>query len=148
MLEEDRSPEHPIDDYSLGRIFELASDPERSIRHYSRAVASGVRGPARRRSLRQLAYQHKRRGEVAEAVSLWKELSVEDGTEAIQAFEELAMALEHREHDFTGALDVCDEAISRIEDDYRLPLAFRERWREAFSHRRRRLKRKIGRLGR
>jgi tetratricopeptide (TPR) repeat protein len=145
MLDESAPPEDPIDDYSLGRIFELASRPERSIKHYSRAVESGVGGAARRRALRGWAYQHKRRGEVTEAVELWKELAEEEGPEAVPAFEELAMVLEHRDHDFSGALDYCERALSRIEEDLRLPLQFRERWFEAFQHRRRRLERKIGR---
>jgi tetratricopeptide (TPR) repeat protein len=145
MLDESAPPEDPIDDYSLGRIFELASRPERSIKHYSRAIENGVGGAARRRALRGWAYQHKRRGEVMEAVELWRELTEEEGPEAIPAFEELAMVLEHREQDFSGALEHCERALSRIEEDLRLPLQFRERWFEAFQHRRRRLERKIGR---
>ena len=42
MLDEDASPEHPIDDYSLGRLFEKAALPERSMRHYSPGVESGL----------------------------------------------------------------------------------------------------------
>jgi tetratricopeptide (TPR) repeat protein len=144
MLDEDASPEHPVDDYSLGRIFELASQPERSIKHYSRAVESGVQGAARRRALRQWATLHKRRGEISQAVSLWEQLLEEEGPEALQAFEELAMVLEHRDHDFAGALDYCGKALSRIEEDIRLPLSIRERWQEAFHRRRRRLERRSG----
>jgi uncharacterized protein YprB with RNaseH-like and TPR domain len=144
MLDEGASSEHPLDDYSLGRIFELASEPERSIKYYSRAVESGVRGAARRRALRQWAAQHKRRGEVTEAMTLWKELAFEEGPEAIHALEELARVLEHRDHDFSGALDYCQRALSKIEEDIRLPLSFRQRHRDAFLHRRRRLERKIG----
>jgi uncharacterized protein YprB with RNaseH-like and TPR domain len=145
MLDEEASPEHPLDDFSLGRIFERASQSERSIKHYSRAVKGGVGGAARRRALRQWADQHKRRGEVAEALTLWKELTEEEGPEAIPAFEELAMVLEHRDHDFSGAVEYCEQALSRIEEDFRLPLPLSERWRDAFLHRRRRLERKIGR---
>lgn len=141
MLQEGVSPEHPIDDYSLGRLFERAALTERSILHYSRAVESGVSGKARRRSLRQLAQQLKRRQQWEECSSVWKELTSEDGPEAIEAIEELAKYLEHRQRDLAGALDHCRQAISRLEEDVRLPLAFRERWREAFRHRLRRLER-------
>ena len=145
-LDEDCSPEHPMDDYSLGRIFERAAIPERSMQHYSRAVESGLQGTAKRRSLQQLAWQHKRRDDWDEATKLWRELAGEDGTEAFQALEELAMQCEHRDRDFRAALEYCHQAISRIEDDFRLPLDFRERRREAFLHRRRRLERKLGKL--
>lgn len=142
MLDEDASPEHPIDDYSLGRLFERAALPERSMRHYSRAVESGLSGPARRRSLRQLAQQLKRRHQGEESVSVWKELTSDEGPEAVEAMEELAKHLEHRERDFAGALAYCQDAITRVEEDTRLPLALRERWRESLRHRRRRLLRK------
>ena len=141
MLQEGVSPEHPIDDYSLGRLFERAALTERSILHYSRAVESGVSGKARRRSLRQLAQQLKRRQQWEGCSSVWKELTSEDGPEAIEAIEELAKYLEHRQRDLAGALDHCRQAILRLEEDVRLPLAFRERWREAFRHRLRRLER-------
>ena len=144
MLQEGVSPEHPIDDYSLGRLFERAALTERSILHYSRAVESGVSGKARRRSLRQLAQQLKRRQQWEECSSVWKELTSEDGPEAIEAIEELAKYLEHRQRDLAGALDHCRQAILRLEEDVRLPLAFRERWREAFRHRLRRLERLQG----
>jgi hypothetical protein len=141
MLDEDASPEHPIDDYSLGRLFERAALTERSMLHYSRAVESGLSGKVRARSLRQLAQQLKRRRQWEESTAVWKELASEDGPEAIEAIEELAKHLEHRERDFTGALAYCQDAIARVEEDVRIPLTLRERWREAFQHRRRRLER-------
>ena len=143
MLDENLESENPLDDYSLGRIFERAELPERSIQHYKRVLDSGIGGTPRRRSLRQLAHQHKRRGEIEEALALWKDLIVEDGAEAIQACEELAMVHEHRDKDFRTALAVCDKALERIEEDYHLPFGFRERYRGAFQHRRRRLEQKL-----
>jgi len=142
MLEEEASPEHPIDDYSLGRLFERAALTERSMRHYSRAVESGLTGTARRRSLRQLAQQHKRQQQWGESNALWEDLAAEEGPEAIEALEELAKHREHRERDIGGAIAYCEEAITRLEEDFRLALAFRERWREAFRHRLERLKRR------
>jgi tetratricopeptide (TPR) repeat protein len=143
MLDEGAETESPLDDYSLGRIFERAELSERSVQHYLRVIESGIGGTARRRSLRQLASHYKRRGEVEEALGLWKDLTVEDGPEAIQACEELAMVHEHRHKDFSKALEICDQALERIEHDYYLPLRFRERSLEAFQHRRRRLERKL-----
>ncbi len=144
LIDETTPAEHPLDHYSLGRIFEKAAQPERSIEHYNRVLESGISGLARRRTLHQLALQHKRRGEVDEAVVLWKELADQEGTESVLALEELAMVCEHHERSFARAFEYCEQAINIIEDDYRLPLAFRERRREAFRHRQRRLARRMG----
>jgi uncharacterized protein YprB with RNaseH-like and TPR domain len=143
MLEEDAPPEHPLDDYSLGRLFERAALPDRSMLHYTRAVENGLSGAARRRTLRQLALELKRRAQWEESIAIWKELAGEEEPEAIEALEELAMHSEHREHDLPAALDYCLEALSRVEDDARLPLDRRVRWRAAFQHRRRRLERRM-----
>lgn len=143
MLDEDRCPDHPIDDYSLGRVFERASFSERSIRHYRRVVESGITGMARRRSLRQLAYHHKKQGEIEEAMVLWRSLSWEEGLEAVEALQELAMVLEHRKRDPLSALEYCERALSRLEKDLHLPYAFRNHRRQELEHRRRRLQRKI-----
>ncbi len=144
MIDENTPAEHPLDHYSLGRIFEKAAQPERSMQHYNRVLESGISGVARRRTLHQLALQHKRRGEIDDAVVLWKELAGNEGAESVLALEELAMVCEHHERSFECALEYCEQALTLIEDDYRLPLAFRERRREAFRHRRRRLVRRMG----
>jgi hypothetical protein len=86
----------------------------------------------------------KRRRQWNGSNSLWKELAAEEGPEAIEALEELAKYLEHRERDVSGALAYCEEALSRLAEDVRLPLAFRERWRDAFRRRAGRLKRREG----
>jgi uncharacterized protein len=143
MLSEENVPDDPLDDFSLGRLFARVEDDERSILHYSRAVESGVSGAPRRRSLRGLAELHKRKGEHDKARPLWEELSREDGVESILALQELAMHLEHRERDYDQALALCATALERLEGGFELPLGFRERWRDAFEHRRRRLARRI-----
>lgn len=143
MLNEENVPDDPLDDFSLGRLFARVEEHERSILHYTRAVESGVSGAPRRRSLRGLAEIHKRKGEHDKARPLWEELSGEDGAESILALHELAMHLEHRERDYAEARALCDRALERLEGGFELPLGFRERWREAFEHRRRRLARRV-----
>ena len=142
MLDEDNVPDDPLDDFSLGRLFERAANPERSARHYARAVEAGVAGPARRRALKGLADHKKRTGKWAEARRLWEELAIEDSLDRIHAFRELAMHFEHRERDFRLALDQCESALKAIEASYDWPLAFRTRWRDDFEHRRQRLRRR------
>lgn len=145
LVEEGSEPDHPVDDFSLGRIFERAGEPDRSMQHYTRALDGGVGGSVRRRSLRQLALHYKRREDWEQATALWRDLSAEDGPEAIEALEELAMHLEHRVRDFVGALELCDQVLRRVEDDVRLPLAWRNRCREEFTRRRQRLERRAAR---
>ncbi|MFQ5791360.1 MAG: ribonuclease H-like domain-containing protein, partial [Acidobacteriota bacterium] len=144
MLDEGASPEHPLDDYSLGRLFERAELAERSMHHYNRALGSGLSGAARRRSIQRLARQHKRQGDWEQALLLWEELASGEGLEAIQALEEITKVREHRQHNFAGALESCRRALARLEGDRELPVALRDRWREAFHHRRRRLERRTG----
>jgi len=143
MLDEENTPDNPIDDFSLGRLFQRVENEERSILHYERAVDSGLEGTARRRSLQGLAELHKRRGEIEKARELWEELSSEGGLESVLALHELAMHREHREKDYVSALAHCESALERLDGGFELPLGFRERWREAFEHRRRRLTRRL-----
>ena len=145
LLDEDHVPDDPLDDVSLGRLFERSSRPERSMRHYSRALADGIEGAPRRRTLEAVADQHKRRGDIEQARTIWRELSDGDGSvslEGIRARHELAMLYEHHDGDFGGALALCDDALTRLEDNYELPLSFRVKWRDAFEHRKKRLQRR------
>ena len=139
MLDEEHVPDDPLDDVSLGRLFERSQQSDRSMLHYSRAVEAGIQGAPRRRALRALADQHKRRGDVGEARKLWEELASGRSQEGVYALHELAMVMEHHHQDFDAAVEHCDRALSELEDNYEWTLAFRTRWTEAFQHRRRRL---------
>ncbi|HSF14493.1 MAG TPA: ribonuclease H-like domain-containing protein [Vicinamibacteria bacterium] len=143
MLDEDSVPDHPLDDFSLGRLFARAGDAERSERHYVRAVESGLGGHARRRSLRGLAELHKRRGEWDEARRLWQELAEEGGADGLVALKELAMDAEHRARDLESALWHCRRALESLESGLELPPGVRQRWRDELGHRRRRLERRL-----
>ena len=143
LLDENHVPDDPLDDVSLGRLFERANQPERSMLHYSRAVEAGVSGAARRRALQALADQHKRRGELDDACAIWHQLEDENSLESVCAVHELAMVAEHRDGDFAGGVELCDRALARLDENYDLTLAFRMKWREAFAHRRQRLERRL-----
>jgi len=143
LLDESYVPEDPLDDLSLGRLFERSRQPERSMMHYSRAVEAGLSGAARRRALIALADQHKRRGDIDDARKLWDELADGESVEVVQALHELAMLSEHRERDFTEALGLCERALSYLDENYELTLSFRFKWRDAFAHRRSRLKKRL-----
>ena len=143
MLEEGHEPQNPIDDYSLGKLFEKSEQAERSMKHFSRALASGLSGSARRQSLHDLAEHHKRRGEWNEATQMWEELTTEPSMEGVQALAELAKYQEHHCHNFEDAFRCSKRALKMIEETYTLPLKFRERCQKAFLHRQRRLERRL-----
>ena len=143
LLDESHVPEDPLDDLSLGRLFERSRQPERSMMHYSRAVEAGLSGDGRRRALIALADQHKRRGDIDDARKLWEKLAGGESVEVVHALHELAMLSEHRERDFTEALRLCERALSYLDDNYELTLSFRFKWRDAFAHRRLRLKKRL-----
>jgi len=143
LLDENYVPEDPIDDFSLGKLFERSDQPERSMLHFRRAVDGGVSGVARRQALTGLASQHKKRGEFDDARELWGELVDGDSSESILALHELAMVFEHHEKDYESALEKCADALSRLEENYSLTLAFRTRWRDGFVHREKRLRKRL-----
>ena len=146
LLDESYVPEDPLDDLSLGRLFERSSQPERAMMHYSRAVETGLSGAARRRALIALADQHKRRGDIGDiddARKLWDELADGESVEVVHALHELAMLSEHRERDFTSALGLCERALCYLDENYDLTLSFRFKWRDAFAHRRSRLQKRL-----
>ena len=89
-----------------------------------------------------MAEQYKRRGQLEDAQALWRELSDGEGAESVLALTELSMVAEHRDKDFAQALVFCEAALSKIESDHRLSLAFRERQDDALRHRKRRLQRR------
>ena len=142
QLDENHVPDDPLDDVSLGRLFERSDQPERSMLHYNRAVEAGVTGVARRRALKALGEQHKRRGEIDDACAIWHALEDENTLESISAFHELAMVAEHRDGAFAAGVNLCDRALSLLNENYELPLTFRAKWRDAFEHRKERLERR------
>ena len=142
MLNEDYVPDNPLDDLSLGMLFERAESRERSIHHYRRAIDTGLDGRPRQEAQLRLASLLKKLENWGEAETLWAELCRQDTELAIPALTELAMLDEHRRKDFERALDYCELALDQLSQQYHWPLRFREKWTEAFQHRRRRLRRR------
>ena len=142
-LDENYTPEHPIDDVSLGRWFERQSQPSRSMRHYQRAIESGLPACQKNKVLQRLAYQYKLRNDLEDAQVIWEQLAGENTIESLMALRELAMLLEHQEKNFPKALDKCELALKRLDGNPRFSYAFIDRWRASFEHRRNRLIRRI-----
>ena len=133
--------EDPRDVYSLARLLERARLFERSDEEYRRAVALGA-GGLRGSALLRLGMRAKRAGDLERAAGLWEQAG-EAGE--VEAWRELAMHHEHRTHDLEAALRAVERGMCTI-----LDARDGRSWhlREAFRHRRDRLRRKQARGGR
>lgn len=106
-----------------------------------RALEAGLEDelphPTRLRALRELALTHRAAGRSREALATLSELRALAPRGDPFPYEEAAKTLEHRLGDLDAALALTEEALSRG------PWAARDR--EALEHRRRRLRRRLGR---
>lgn len=127
-----------IDLFSLSRIFERSGAAELSVATCRQALQAGLPQSIETQALWQLASQHKRRGEYERAVEIWFEVARREEPCAIRAFEELAIHYEHRMRDAETALDYTERAMGRLLS------APRSGEHDKFSHRRKRLQKKIG----
>jgi uncharacterized protein YprB with RNaseH-like and TPR domain len=131
-------PLHPLDLFSLSRIFERAGVPEHSVATCERALAAGLPEPIETRALLHLATQHKRQRRYERAVEVWTELGRREADYAVLALEQLAMHYEHRRRDVRAALLYVETALSRLGQT-----SSPEVHERRFSHRMERLQRKL-----
>jgi uncharacterized protein len=131
-------PLHPLDLFSLSRIFERAGVREHSVSTCERALAAGLPGPVETRALLHLASQHKRQRQYERAAEVWTELALREPDYAIVALEELAIYYEHRRRDLKAALSFVETAVRRL-DQTSSPEIHEHR----FSRRKERLQRKL-----
>ena len=92
----------------------------------------------------RLAALHRKSGRRDLAEPLWREVATRPDS-AIAPLVEIAKALEHDRRDYPAALEVVDEALRRAAHLARLDRATASRWRDALTHRRARLERRIKR---
>jgi hypothetical protein len=103
-----------LDLFSLSRIFERARAADRASAACREALQRGLPVNVESQALWQLAAQHKRRREHAQAVELWAELAQREEPLALRALEELAIHYEHRARDAAAALDFTRTALDRL----------------------------------
>lgn len=132
-------PAHPAESYSLGRLYHEAGYVEKAEGYYRQVTG----GPLEKAALARLALLHKRRGEWAEAIALWKRLTSREDEDP-EACVELAKYYEHRARDHHAALHWSERALARAVRRGGVP------WSspghpEALRHRIRRLRAKIER---
>jgi uncharacterized protein YprB with RNaseH-like and TPR domain len=111
MLQEPpgEDPEHAIDLYSLGRIWETWRQFDRAGLAYERAVQDRLPPALHQDALYRLSMLHKRSGRLEQAVAIWQTLRERD---VVSACVELAKDLEHRRKDYLAASKVVGEALA------------------------------------
>jgi len=131
---------HGLDFVSLGKIFEDLGHWEEAARLFERGLEQGLDETDFGVAVKRLSILQKRRGDLQEAVRLWKKAAKQGH---LYAFIELAKHYEHRERDVRSAAKWAKSALKQAEQAD-LPAYMRKHWTEEIEHRMKRLNRKAG----
>lgn len=128
-----------MDLFGAGKIMESRGDIEKSVLFYKKALDGKLHPEISLKAKQKLSLYLKKSHEWDKAVSLWKEITSIKTSPRIQLFSirELAMYLEHQEKDYR-------EAIKLAEEGWILSQGISSFYEKDFSHRLKRLKRKLG----
>lgn len=135
---------HPLDLYSLARLYRAHGLGEAAVRCYRACLDSLPSGPLADRAGLECVRLLRRLGRAPEAAALSRELA-DARPPRLWALVELAKDLEHRLKDYRGALEVVDRAVG-LAEGLRLPETGVTL--EALAHRRDRLQRRLRRAER
>lgn len=116
------------------KLFEKYGDFDTADRLYTILKQSAVRDDVRETAVKGLAIIMKKRKLYSEAAELWEMLSGSDGSGKRLALRELSVHLEHREKDYTKALEMVEKGLETLD--------LTDTQREDFEKRYKRLKRK------
>ena len=130
---------HGLDVLAMGKLFEGLRRLETAAELYTRGLGHDIPEDARWDAVRRLSFTHKRLGNLAKAVVLWRE-SAHRGE--VYAHVELAKFFEHRQGDFFEAAQWTEMAIARVGEANFTPPE-RQRWLPELEHRLARLHRKL-----
>jgi len=123
---------------ALGKLFEDLGHWDESARLFERGLEFGLDEADFGVAVKRLSILQKRRGDVEEAVRLWKE-SAKRGH--LYAFIELAKHYEHKKRDTKSAMKWAKSALKQVEKTD-MPAYMRKYWVDEIEHRMQRLNRK------
>ncbi len=129
---------HKLDLVAMAKLFEDLGRPGTAVRLYRSGLEHDLPEDLYWRAVQRLSQSHKRRGELAQAVDLWREAAL--GGE-MYAYVELAKHYEHRECDYGEAVRWTQAAIDHVSAP-EVPIEEHERWLPGLEHRLGRLLRK------
>ena len=107
----------PLDVFSLARKFEINNLPHKAIECYKAVITSSKDELLELDSILRLAFIYKRNLNWDEAVNLWHGCLEYNIRHAASAYEELAKYYEHRERNYDKALELVEQALSRLEKE-------------------------------
>jgi uncharacterized protein YprB with RNaseH-like and TPR domain len=136
--------EDPIDLYSLGRLhFGLGHYPE-SIACLEQALSERMPAEWQELIYTSLAWAYKRTKSLERAAQVWQRLLTEKFPFNFKVYEELAKYYEHKERDYTKAMQVVDRVMECLNTNSQLSSdSSFQKALESLEYRRRRLERKI-----
>ena len=133
--------EHGLDFVALGKLFEDLGHWEEAARLFEHGLQLDLTESDFGQAVKRLAVLQRRRGDVQEAVRLWKE-AAENGH--IYAHIEIAKYYEHKCRDVKTALEWTRSALDHLAQSD-LPAYMRKYWLDEIHHRLARLERKDNR---
>jgi hypothetical protein len=140
-LANEELPEIVISDLiGIGRLYESIGRLEDAARIYQQSLNSHLPESVYPQILKKLSSLYKRLGDWSNAVDLWKQAAKAG---QIYARIELAKYYEHREHDYTSALELTQTALEHLLNRDR-PYQIDLDQCNSIEHRLERLKRKLG----
>ena len=142
MLESpfDGKVQHGLDFVALGKLFEDLGHWDESARLFERGLEFGLDEADFGVAVKRLSILQKRRGDLDEAIRLWKK-SAKRGH--LYAFIELAKHYEHKQRDVKSALKWTKSALKHVEKTD-MAAYIRKHWMDEIEHRLERLNRKAG----
>jgi uncharacterized protein YprB with RNaseH-like and TPR domain len=136
--------EDPIDLYSLGRYHFSLGNYSESIACFEHALSKDMLPDWWDAISMNLAYTHKRVGNIKQASQIWHHLLKEESPFNFYVHEELAKYYEHREKDYVQAKQIVDRAIECLNVNLHFASNLNcQRALESLRYRRARLERKI-----
>jgi hypothetical protein len=134
-------PEHPADNFALGKLFYENGQVKEAVSCYKKAACCGNER-LEQAALLCLSFVYKRQGKWKEATALWNEL-LGRFPQDLTPYLELAKYYEHRAGDCQAALALTEQALARTQHGFSIS-ASGQLSGSALHHRQLRLKRKTG----
>ena len=131
---------HGLDFVALGKLFEDLGHWEQAAKLFERGLESDLTESDFGVAVKRLSILQKRRGDLAEAVRLWKQAAKRG---QMYAFIELAKYYEHKERDMKSALKWATSALKHLQK-VEQPEYMRAFWASEIGRRLERLNRKAG----
>jgi len=131
-----------VDLYSIGRIYEVNKEYEYSSRCYEEALNCDLTDEESLEVLKLCSYTYKRRGNWQQAETAWRDIISLSSEFILYPYEELAKYFEHQLKDYSKAIKIVEDALTRLKKDNYNP-ENKRKWIQELNHRLERIKRKI-----